>query len=340
MDEGIYQRAHDKFNEILPSLIGMRFTSQDVWNMCGIQNKPEHAPYRQAIATLLYNLSVINKKPTLRQTGRYYRVINRDIKPIRWMDADDEEYFELKFPTDHDYNTEFPFKDTVNISSGDIVVIGGVSNAGKSALALNFLAENIDVHPCVLMGSEYVELDGEPDPRFKRRLKNIDWVEWTVDGESKFDLLPVDKDYEDAVVPNKINIIDWIDLSDNFFQIHQVIKDIKLGIGKGIAIIVLQKNEEKTLAVGGTFSKNLAQFYFTIDYMGKESRLNVIKVKDKKEGHNIERRSWGFNIAGQGSRLQDIREVEKCRSCSGSGEIKRNVCATCGGAGWKNVEYE
>ena len=340
MEEGLYQRAYDKFIEILPSLSGMRFTSQDVWNLCGIQTKPEHAPFRQAMATLLYNLSTVNKKKTLKQTGRYYRVINRDIQPIRWMDADDEEYFELKFPTDHDYNTEFPFEHTVNISSGDIVVIGGVSNAGKSTVALNFLAENIDLHPCVLMGSEYVELDGEPDPRFKRRLKNIDWVEWTNNGESKFDLLPVDKDYEDAIVPNKINIIDWIDLTDNFFAIQQIIKDIKTGIGKGIAIIVLQKNEEKALAVGGVFSKNLAQFYFTIDYMGTESRLNVVKVKDKKGGHNIERRSWGFSIAGMGSRIQNIREVEKCRNCRGSGEIGKGQCMTCAGVGWVEIKYQ
>jgi hypothetical protein len=211
-----------------------------------------------------------------------YRVV-KHIEPVKWWDADESEYFDLNFPWGHEDDTYFGFADYVKLSPGDLVIISGVSNTGKSALALNILAENVDKYPCVLMGNEYTTLDGEPSPKFKRRMLNMKWVQWHNGVNPKFDLLPVRSDFEDYVRPGYLNIIDWINITDQFYKIGKVLEDIKTGIGKGLAVVVLQKEEEATLGRGKGFTRDLADLYLTIDPFGDwESRLTVGKVKDSK----------------------------------------------------------
>jgi len=253
----------------------------------------------------------------LKRLGRgLYRKI-KPIKPIRWRDADETKYYDFRWPKSHsDYST-FGFEDTINVSQNDLVVITGVSNYGKSTIALNILGENVDVNPCILMGNEYATLDNLPSPKFKRRMLKMDWVEWA-DGEDedKFLLLPVRKDYEDYIEGGKLTIIDWINLTDNFYKIGQVLEDIKTATGQGVSVAVLQKEEGADLGRGKGFTRDMADVYFNIDPLGKlESRLTVGKVKDPKRP--IEGRMWAFRIVDRGANLSDIREIEKCHICWG-----------------------
>lgn len=283
----------------------------------------------------------IEKK--LKRLGRgLYRKI-KPIKPVRWRDADETKYYDFRWPKSHTDNSTFGFEDTINVSAGDLVAIVGVSNFGKSTIALNILGENVDINPCLLMGNEYTTLDNMPSPKFKRRMMRMDWVNWVSEnGEDKFLLLPVRDNFEDYIEAGKINIVDWINLRENVYRIGGIFEDMKAQVGDGVIVAVLQKDEDRDLARGRGYTRDMADVYLKIDPHGKdESRLTVDKVKDPKKP--ITGRMWAFKIIDYGANLANIREIVKCHTCWGKGWKKQGnssiPCDMCGKMGYIDKDF-
>lgn len=254
-----------------------------------------------------------------------------------WWEVNHREPLDFGFPLGDDYST-FGFEETVLLYSGDIFVIGGVSQTGKTGLVLNILRENADRHKCLLMGSEFTTGNGKLSPRMLGRLDRLEW-QWLNEGKPKFDMLPVREHYEDYI-DNKhdIYLIDWINLTDNFYEIGKIMDDLHATLGQGIAVVVLQKSEDVKLARGKDFTRDLASFYVTIDVLGSwQSRLTVVKAKSPK-GTILDGRMWGYDIISGGSRLHNIREIQKCKYCWGKGSTARGECEHCEGRGYIDKE--
>jgi len=272
-------------------------------------------------------------KPTGRKDGSY-KVITPVI-PVRVFSDNRErrEPFELIFPKNFDTMMEMDFAERVVVREGDVITVGGISNYGKTALAMNFCGENIETCP-VLMGNEYtskVENEYEPTPRFLNRLDAMDWVEWTdSDGADKFTLLPVREDYAEHIVKDRINIIDWINLSaDRLYDISKVMADIKSELGRGVAIVVLQKGENANAARGGQFTKDFTDCELLIDkFSESESMLTVGKVKEYTKP--VIGKTYAFGIL-QGVKIINFREIVKCPKCRGNGYIQGKSCEECSG---------
>jgi len=289
------------------------------------QVSPENMVYLRTIIGRLV------KEKLLKHTTRgYYRII-RKVEPVKWWDADENEFYDLSFPMSHEDHTYFEFTDKVRVSPGDLIVIAGSSNTGKSALALNILGENIDKHECVVMGNEYTQLDGMPSPKFKRRMLNMTWVDWmNGSGEPKFTLLPVSQDFEDYIQKGKFNIIDWINLGGDWFMMGKVMESIKQNIGSGLAVAVLQKKKDAQLGYGAEFTEHMADLYLTVDQFGEsESRLTVGKVKDSTG--RTTGRMFAFSIVDYGANIHNIYEIVKCKPCYGRGYTNKGTCDTCNG---------
>ena len=262
-------------------------------------------------------------RPSGLNDGAYHVV--RQVKPVRVFIKDRERRppFDLRFPRDFDTGMELDFAEHIVIREGDIVSIGGMSNWGKTTLALQFLGENIHHNP-VLMGNEYTTRIGEtdeyePTPRFLNRLDNMEWVEWTNgDGEDAFLLLPVRADYAEHIVKDKINIIDWINLEGGqLYDISKVMDNIKAELGRGIAIPVLQKGEGTNAPRGGQFAKDFTDCELLIDRLSDaESMLTVGKVKEYTKP--VIGKKYAFGIS-QGVKIINFREITKCKKCWGKG---------------------
>jgi hypothetical protein len=263
-------------------------------------------------------------KGELEKSDRIYRAIDREYTSIDWLNASEAPPLAIRWPYGIRDNTSFGFDGHVVISPGDIVVIAGVSNMGKSAMCLNLLWNNMDTYPCTLMGNEYEA------GKFKRRVAHMNWAN-PVDGqgEPKFELIERYDNWADIIRPDNINIIDWINLGDAFYQIGAIIQGIKAKLRNGIAVIVLQKTETKSLGLGGGFSEHLASLYLLID----QGRLTVRKAKEWYEV-NPNGKMYGFQIEDAGSKFANIREVIKCRSCNGAGRTNRGECQECESRGY------
>ena len=276
-------------------------------------------------------------KPSGKRDG-IYKVITQ-VVPVKVFGAKHKnEPFALRFPKDYNTGMELEIANHIVLRAGDLILIAGASNYGKTALAINFLAENIDQYSCVLMGNEYTGMDGKVTPRLINRLEAMDWVEWVDEfGGDKFTLLPVQADFAEYVQKDKINIIDWIDIdTGEHYLIGGILKGIKKNVGDGIAIAVIQKSETSESGRGGQFTKDYADVELLIDPHGSlESRLTVGKVKEYNQ--RVTGRSWAYGILG-GVKLINVREVAKCHDCFGKGWKKSGMsnipCPTCNKLGW------
>jgi len=273
---------------------------------------------------------MIEGKVLKRLRRGYYRKIKK-VLPVNVFGKEyKNDIFDIHFPRDYDSHLPFPFSEDVVIRCGDLILIAGVSNYGKTALAMNFLAENIEYSP-VLMGNEYTTQDGMPTPRFINRLNAINWVDWVNgDGGDRFQLLPVTADYAEYVVKDKMNIVDWINIeTGEHYMINSIMNEIKRAVGDGVGVLVIQKAEGVESGRGGQFTKDYADLELLIDPHGEsESRLTIGKCKESTK--RVTGRSWAFGI-GSGVRLIDIREVVKCPNCHGRGYTKTGQCPDCWG---------
>jgi len=206
----------------------------------------------------------------------------------------------------------------------------------NTALCMNFCAENIDSFP-ILMGNEYTTIDDEPLPRFLNRIDNINWIEWAdEEGNDRFNLLPVTSDYAEHIVKDRINIIDWINLPGEYYLISPIMEGIKRELGKGIAIIAIQKNPGMGYGRGGHMTKDFADCELLLDQFGdKEILLTVGKVKEYL--HPVSGRMFAYEI-DKGVKIMNFREVVRCPYCKGIGTtyqkgIGQAQCSECNGRG-------
>jgi len=323
-------RLSDKLDEYLESAQGRIVALNDIRTYCNIEPG-------SADDVNLRNLMRLRSKskivvPSGRKDG-LYKVVKR-VKAINVFGSDIPEPVDLKFPRDYQTEEELDFAEDLVIRGGDLILIAGTSNYGKTTMALSFAAENIDKEP-VLMGNEYTTIDNKPTPRFLTRIKNMDWVHWqNGTGIQKFTLLPVREDYAEHIVKDKINIIDWINLTEHY-EISRVSEDIKRELGDyGVGIIVIQRAEGAQSGRGGQFTKDFTDVEILLDKLPEsenEILLTIGKVKESKR--RVTGRSFAYSIE-DGVKIINFRELAKCYSCHGKGWIGTKPCSTCDKRGY------
>ena len=256
---------------------------------------------------------------TLKRLRRgWYRKV-KAIDPIRWWDGTQGKVIDLVWPYGVEDNSGFGFEESIEICSGDIIVIAGLKNMGKTTMAHNLLVNNIDKFDrCRMMVNEYKPF------QFRKRINRLNWVDiWNEDGTPKFELLPIYEHHEDYILPNALNILDWIHIRENLWEIASKIEDIQKQLRDGIAIVFTQKSLNKPFGVGGDWGAFFASVYMTID----NEKLTVVYVKNAKSF--IQGKMFGFKIIESGAKFHDIREVKTCPACKGRGYVFDRDCTKC-----------
>jgi hypothetical protein len=296
-----------------------------------------NSPAWEGLRVILYRLCE-GEHPVLRPTGKRdgsYHVITQ-VSPIQVFGLDRERRppYVLIFPKDRDTGLEMFFAESVVVREGDLILIAGRSNFGKTTLTMNMLGENIDKNP-VLMGNEFTVIGEKeqwiPAPRFLTRLDNMNWVQWcNGDGREKFELLPVRDDYASHIQRDRINIIDWINIdTGEHYMIGSILEQIKRRLGRGIAIIAIQKAAGAETGRGGQFTQDFADCELLLDALGKdEILLTMGKVKESKG--RLYGKTYGYSL-WNGVEIRNFREVVACPVCKGSGYVKGMKCDNCFG---------
>jgi hypothetical protein len=271
---------------------------------------------------LLYQV----KKGLLEKNNRSYRYIDRSIIRMNLRDSLGAVNVPLEWPTGID-GTHFGFDGHISIPEKALIVLAGVTNTGKSVFMRNLCYKNFDAHHCLYFSSE-TSVDDFADYSARMTWANP----FNDDGTDKFELIWQEKDFKYAIKPNGINLIDWLNIYDNFYQIGEVLDGIKGVLDKGIVVVAIQKDPQKGLGVGGMWAEHKASLYMTMDF----GRLTVEKAK-KWTGINPNHHTWGFDIVDQGTHFSNIRDLIRCPECHGFKTVKGHPCDNCNGSGWADV---
>ena len=257
----------------------------------------------------------------------WYRKV-KQIAPIQWWTGEKTDRIPLKWPYGIEDESSFGFDDTIEVFPGDSIVIAGTSNQGKTTMALNLLLNNLDLFPnSRLMVNEY-----KPQ-RFRDRMEQFTWANYWNEDKPRFETLPVIENHIDYILKDAHNLIDWLYIGENFWEVADRIQRMQMKLGeRGLLTVVLQKTTIKEWGVGAEWGTFFPAVYFTIDPPG---RLHVWKVKSAPKGiMKPEGKDYAFDIIERGSQFFNIREVEMCPSCKGRRFIYGDKCKRCYGKGF------
>jgi hypothetical protein len=234
------------------------FSLQDCYTSLHLQSKNEKAACRMAIKRLV-ELGEI--EPTGTKQGVYHKVDKR-AEVIDFINAQGE-MLDIKWP--------FGIEKLCGIMPKNIVVVTGSPDTGKTAFLLDFIRKNMMKHKCNYFSSEMGALE------LKSRLEKFPQLPLT-----GWNFKPMERssNFSDVIRPDEINVIDFLEIHQDFYLIGQWIKDIFDKLNKGIAVIAIQKNTGKgvDIARGGVGSLEKPRLYITLS--NNPHTLKIVKAKN------------------------------------------------------------
>lgn len=224
-----------------------------------------------------------------------FRRIEKDSNVLNWQTADCSAIYHIQWP--------FGLQDWVHLYPKNIVIVAGASNAGKTALLLNLARMNASTRQVRYFSSEM----GPEELRL--RLSCFEGV--PEDAWEKVQFFDRSSGFAHAIEPNSLNVIDYLEISDNFFAVGGEIREIFDRLNKGIAVIALQKKAGAELGRGAEFTLEKARLYLSMD----QGKIKIVKAKNwAKKGHNPNGKEWAFKLVNGSKFVQAnsnaISEVE------------------------------
>ena len=210
-----------------------------------------------------------------------YRRIEVECEEIDFLNAADE-VFNIRWP--------FGIEHYVEISPKNVIIVAGEKDAGKTAFLLNTVHMNMHSHRIFYFSSEMGDRELKKrllkfEPQFKTSLK-----EWS------FVPLAQSSNFEDSIRPDDINIIDFLEVYDEFYKIGLYIKEVYDKLQKGIAIIAIQKNRNTDFGLGGMRSIEKARLYLAME----KGKIKIVSGKN-----------WASEVRPDGLVL-DFKLVQGC----------------------------
>ena len=258
------QPSKESFAEMVKNWVvtDMRqFSLQTCYNELKLVTVPEKANCRQVISRLVVDgvLKKIGKKRGV------YQTIDNDLNEIDWQDTE-EELCPIWLP--------FDLGDIAVIPYGSIILIAGAPGSGKTATLLNIVMENMNQSEVHYFSSE---IKGST---FKRRVAKFPYTspdQWKVRFYDKGD------NFEDHIKSNKgdLNIIDYLEVHNDFYLVGEYLHKIHENLGMGIAIIALQKNPGSATGRGGWHTLEKPELGIALDH----GKAKVVKIREVNPEH-------------------------------------------------------
>jgi len=206
-----------------------------------------------------------------------YRKVDNEIEEIDFLNAETETT-NLWLP--------FGINEMVEIMPGNIILLAGEPNAGKTGFLLNVIRENMrkfDVH---YFNSEMGSSE------LKKRLNNFDNIALS---DWKFKAWERSDNFADVIKPgkDKINIIDFLEIHENFYEVGGLLAEIHKKLKGAIAIVALQKNRGVDTGLGGFRSIEKPRLALAMS----PGVLKIVKAKNWKTSKNPNGKQIRFKIA-------------------------------------------
>ena len=191
-----------------------------------------------------------------------FRKVDKNVEAMDFISAKDE---------DTDLWLPFGLSDMVSIMPGNIILIAGEPNAGKTALCLNMVRYNMERWNVTYFNSEMGALE------LKKRLSHFDDLPLS---DWKFKAYERSDRFEDVIVPGigNLNIIDYMELHEEHYLVSKYLSQIHSRLDGAIAVVCLQKNPGTDYGLGGLRSMEKPRLALAI----KPGATKIVKAKNWK----------------------------------------------------------
>jgi hypothetical protein len=252
------------------SVTSGEFTVRDLYNSLDSVSPKDKNNVRQIVHTMK-NEGVI--EPSGGRDG-VYRRIEHDLEVMDFINAPTEG-LSFDWPLDlHEIATIFP---------RDIICFAGAQNAGKTAIAVDFIRRNMDKCDIHYFNCEM------SSSRLRDRLSKVD--DMPLDAW-KFKAYTRSEDFADVIQPNSVNVIDYLEIVDNYWEVAKKLKDIFKKLDQGIAIVMIQKDEFRDTGRGGSMGLEKPSLYVAINH----GKAKLVKVKSWKGEDNPNKKVVEFKL--------------------------------------------
>ena len=231
------------------------------------------------------------ERVTSKGNGFYRRVI-QDVVPIDYKGAVEAAKFDLDWPS------AFGFGSMFYLYPGNIAVLAGSSNAGKTAMMLNLVVLNQHKYPVNYFSNELYA------PELKARLELFPDRDL---GRMTFNAYELTANFQDQIEKNALNIIDYWQPGEEgaFWQIAEDLDKVHKKLdGTGLAVVCVQKKREQELGRGAEFSLERPRLYMSMDFQ----RLRLTKVKLPVPGKDANGRVYRFKLIN-GCEFRDVQDI-------------------------------
>jgi len=218
-------------------------------------------PKQKQLRTKILEKFVAEK--TLSREGKrrgQYRPYKKELEVMDFMNAKDN-FLPLRLP--------LGIHKMVGIMPGNIIILAGEPNAGKTAMMLNIIKSNMGLFNVHYFNSEMGE--GELQNRLKK-FDDITLSQW------HFNPYTRDKDFSDVIFTGEksLNIIDFLEIHDDFYAVGEKIKQIHVALKGAVAIIAIQKNKGSEFGLGGNRTMEKARLVVNVE----PGRFKITKAKN------------------------------------------------------------
>jgi len=252
--ENVTKRLSESIDEWVKDTSGW-FSYDDIDREFGVTGTSLKSN-RRMIVKRLKDAGKLESHP---KNNKLFRYINVAVRLI------DFKRFGNKVPIDIHY--PFGIERYFNTYPRNIIALAGSADAGKTAWLLNFIQLNQDNHTIYYQSSEMGEV--ELASRLEK-FEDMELEDWKFTAEDR------STEFADVIRPDCINIIDYMELTGEFYLVAEYLKQIHDKLNTGICLVALQKKRGAELGRGGDFALEKPRLYLTMD----AGKMRIQKAKN------------------------------------------------------------
>jgi hypothetical protein len=212
-----------------------------------------------------------------------WRVIQGGLEEMDLLNVAQDEEVSLWLPLDlHNY---------ASIHPGNEIVVTGDPNAGKTGFVLRTICQNLDRWQCHYFSSEMGTYE------LKKRLDLFG--DFPI-GHPHFHAYERSDCFEDVIRPgrNVLNVIDYLQVTDEFYKIGSYLNAIHKNLRGAIALIAIQKRDKNSdMPLGAQRALEKPRLAIALS-AGNPNKATILKLKNRKTPHSMDMKTRPFKLIG------------------------------------------
>jgi len=177
----------------------------------------------------------------------------------------------------------------VQIFPTNVIIVAGSPDAGKTALIMNIIRNNFDKWDVRLFDSE------SDAGELKKRLNKFPDLSI---GQWKMKVYERAGDFSDVIFPGPgvLNIIDFLEIHDDFYVIGKELKKIRDKLKGAVAVVGLQKNPNAKTGLGGYRMLEVCRLALALDPGMPHNTCRIMKAKNRLTERSLNGLVCKFNL--------------------------------------------